>query len=50
MVASMLLGLRIQEFISGETETAKQAYELFIAMLTGAMNQERSRATTHQAS
>jgi AcrR family transcriptional regulator len=42
MVASMLLGLRIQEFILGDEEQAHEAYELFIAMLTGAMNRERT--------
>jgi AcrR family transcriptional regulator len=45
-IASMLLGLRIQEFITGDSETAKQSYELFIAMLTGAMNQGRQTATS----
>jgi AcrR family transcriptional regulator len=42
MIASMLLGLRIQEFITGEEEQAHEAYELFVAMLTGAMNRQRS--------
>jgi len=41
LIASELLGLRIQEFISGDHETAKQAYELFISMLTGAMRHQR---------
>ena len=44
LIASMLLGMRIQEFITGETEAAQQAYELFIAMLTGAMSQGRQQA------
>ena len=41
LIASELLGLRIQEFISGDHETAKEAYEMFAAMLTGAMRHQR---------
>ena len=44
MIQSMLLGLRIEEFISGDSKSAKEAYELFIAMLTGAMQRERGSA------
>jgi AcrR family transcriptional regulator len=43
LISSTIQGLRIQEFISGEEDLAKQAYGLFIAMLTGAMNQARGR-------
>lgn len=42
MIASLLLGLRVQEFISGDSKTAKEAYELFVAMLTGAMQREQT--------
>lgn len=41
MIASMLLGLRIQEFISGDSKSAKESYELFVAMLTGALQREK---------
>lgn len=50
MIASMLLGLRIQEFISGDAKTAKESYELFIAMLTGAMQREKGFAPSAEAS
>lgn len=50
MIASMLLGLRIQEFISGDAKTAKDSYELFIAMLTGAMQREKGFASSAEAS
>jgi AcrR family transcriptional regulator len=43
MIASFLLGLRIQEFISGETDQARESYELFIALLTGAMQRGREQ-------
>ncbi|MBM4373902.1 MAG: TetR/AcrR family transcriptional regulator [Deltaproteobacteria bacterium] len=43
LISSTLQGLRIQEFISGEEDLARNAYGLFIAMLTGAMNQARTR-------
>ena len=42
LIGSQLLGLRIQEFISGDSEVAKEAYQLFVAMLTGAMNRART--------
>lgn len=41
LISSAIQGIRIQEFISGDEELARQAYGLFIAMLTGAMNQAR---------
>ncbi|MBM4356705.1 MAG: TetR/AcrR family transcriptional regulator [Deltaproteobacteria bacterium] len=44
LISSTIQGLRIQEFISGEEDLARQAYGLFIALLTGAMNQARGRA------
>ena len=44
LIASQLLGLRVQEFISGESDLARESYELFIAMLTGAMRRERDVA------
>lgn len=44
LISSTLQGLRIQEFISGDEELARQSYGLFIAMLTGAMNLARGRA------
>ncbi|MCA9623362.1 MAG: TetR/AcrR family transcriptional regulator [Myxococcales bacterium] len=44
LIQSMLLGLRVQEFVTGDSEAAHQAYEIFIAMLTGAMQATRSGA------
>lgn len=41
LVGSQLLGLRIQEFISGDSQLAKETYQLFISMLTGAMQRAR---------
>ena len=41
MIQSMLLGLRIQEYITGDADISKEAYELFIAVLTGAMSRAR---------
>jgi len=43
-IQSMLMGLRIEEYISGDSDTARAAYELFIGMLTGAMTRARSAA------
>ncbi|MSP24606.1 MAG: TetR/AcrR family transcriptional regulator [Myxococcales bacterium] len=43
LIASTLLGLRVQEFVTGESEQSKQAYKLFLAMLTGAMGRERAQ-------
>jgi AcrR family transcriptional regulator len=43
LIASQLLGLRINEYISGDAKLAKEAYELFIGVLTGAMNRERAQ-------
>lgn len=37
LVAAQLLGLRIQEYISGDSEVTREAYEIFIAMLGSAM-------------
>lgn len=48
LIASYLLGLRIQEYILGDTEVAREAYELFVALLTGAMNRERDAVTRRQ--
>ena len=45
MIQSMLLGLRIQEYITGDPDTSREAYELFIAMLGGAMDRERKDRT-----
>ncbi len=42
MISSLLLGMRIQEFISGDAKTAKDAYELFVAMLAEAMQKNPS--------
>jgi AcrR family transcriptional regulator len=41
MIGAFLLGLRVFEFMQGDPEIARESYELFIAMLTGAMNRER---------
>jgi AcrR family transcriptional regulator len=44
LISSTLQGLQIQEFLSGDEDLARDAYGLFIAMLTGAMHEEaRSR-------
>jgi AcrR family transcriptional regulator len=44
LIASQLLGLRIHEFLSDDADTAREAYQLFIAMLTGAMVRARDMA------
>jgi AcrR family transcriptional regulator len=44
LIASVILGIRIQEFITGEEKMARKAYGLFIAMLTGAMMRARGEA------
>jgi len=41
LIASFLLGLRVQEYVAGDSEIARESYELFVALLTGAMNRER---------
>lgn len=41
LIQSTLLGLRIQEFLSGDSKMTRRAYELFIAMLTGALTWAR---------
>jgi AcrR family transcriptional regulator len=41
LISSVLLGVRINEFLSGEEDAARKAYEFFIAMLTGAMVRAR---------
>jgi AcrR family transcriptional regulator len=43
LIASQLLGLRINEYISGDTKMAKEAYDMFTALLTGAMNRQRTK-------
>ncbi|RLB62112.1 MAG: hypothetical protein DRI90_09835 [Deltaproteobacteria bacterium] len=37
LIQSTLLGLRIQEFLSGDIKMSRRAYELFVAMLTGSL-------------
>jgi AcrR family transcriptional regulator len=46
LIQSQLLGLRMLEYLSGDAEVAQKAYELFIAMLTGAMNRSRTPAAS----
>lgn len=46
LIQAQLLGLRIHEYLSGDADTARQAYELFVAMLTGAMNRAREHGGT----
>ena len=41
MIGSFLLGLRITEFVANDQKLGNEAYQMFIAMLTGAMNRER---------
>ncbi len=43
LIAATLNGLRLQEFVTGESEDSKLAYQLFLAMLTGGMNRARAR-------
>lgn len=45
MIGSFLLGLRVFEYMAAEPETANEAYQLFVAMLTGAMNRQRQQQT-----
>jgi len=42
VIGAFLLGLRVSEFMANDSEQANAAYQLFIAMLTGAMNRERA--------
>ena len=44
MIYSFLLGLRITEYMANDPKTGNEAYQLFIAMLTGAMNRQRDGA------
>jgi AcrR family transcriptional regulator len=44
LIASFLLGLRVNEYVCSDSDVARQSYELFVAMLTGAMNRERGQA------
>lgn len=41
LISSVLLGLRIQEYLTGDSKLAENAYQMFVAMLTGAMNTSR---------
>jgi len=42
LIAAQLLGLRVQEYISGDSELTREAYEMFVAMLAGAMKASRT--------
>ncbi len=44
MIGSFLLGLRVFEYMANEPEVANEAYQLFIAMLQGAMNRGRGQS------
>ncbi len=45
LIQATLLGLRIQEFLSGDSQMSQRAYELFIAMLTGALDWAQTEGT-----
>ncbi len=44
LISSVLLGIRVNELVSGDEEMARKAWGLFIAMLTGAMVRTRASA------
>ena len=49
MIGSFLLGLRVFEYMANEPEVANEAYQLFIAMLQGAMNRGRGQSVRPSA-
>ena len=50
LIASVLLGLRIQEYLTGDSKLAEGGYQMFVAMLTGAMNTTRQHTDGPSAS
>jgi AcrR family transcriptional regulator len=48
LISSVLLGIRVNEIVTGDEKTARNAWGLFIAMLTGAMVRTRQETAAQK--